>query len=137
MQLAAFEEFQHDVASADQFAVNVKLRKRRPIREYLQAFPQFGILEDVDVSILDAATLQNLHCPSGKAALRKIRRALHVKDHRVLGELLLDAFCYVHTGYLKRNKLIPQSIYQKRSVPERPILVLKLCRLLLDNPRKR
>src|SRR5258707_13181857 len=82
LQFTALVHLQGDVAAADQFAVDVELRKGRPLRVGLQRVAHFRIFENIDVCELRLAGPQSAGRLCGKAALREIRRALHVKHHR-------------------------------------------------------
>src|SRR6185437_13117873 len=48
LQLARLVHLAHDVAAADEFAVDVKLRDRRPVGELLDAIADFRVLQHVD-----------------------------------------------------------------------------------------
>src|SRR5689334_21305792 len=79
----------HDVAAADELSVDVELRYRRPVRIFLDALPNRCVCQHVDrKELVDAARLQHPHRGVRKAALRKLRRTLHVKHDRMPGHLL-------------------------------------------------
>ena len=83
LQLAVRYISMRDVAAADQLAVHVQLRIGGPVRVALQRLAQFRVLEDVDGVETRAQLRAARHGLRGKAALRKIRRALHEQHHRV------------------------------------------------------
>jgi len=91
LQLAGLVHLPHDVAAADEFAVDVELRDRRPVRVILDALAQLLVLQDVERRIArHAAALQDLGGGRREAALRELGRALHVQDDAVLRHLVLD-----------------------------------------------
>ena len=44
----------NDIAAADELAHDIELRDRRPVREDLDALTDFGVLEDINVGVLQA-----------------------------------------------------------------------------------
>src|SRR5262249_47230368 len=90
-QLAGVVHLADDVAAADELALDVELRNRRPLREVLDALAQGGVGQHVDALELDAELAQHLNHGRGESALREYRRALHVEDDVVLRDVLLDA----------------------------------------------
>jgi hypothetical protein len=79
-----------DVAAADELAVDVHLRNRRPAGEFLDSLADFGVFEDVDVLELDAAGLENFRGAVGKSALGECLGAFHEEHHAVLIDDFLD-----------------------------------------------
>ena len=92
---------QGDVAAADQLAVHVELRIRRPVRVALQRLAHLRLLEDVDVLELGAHRAQGRHGLGGEAALGKIRRALHEQHHGARAQLGLDSLDDIHLDLYK------------------------------------
>src|SRR5262252_9549976 len=77
LQLARLEHFADDVAVADEFALDVKLRDGRPVGIGLDALTQLVVLEQVETLIRHAEIIEDLHDLAGEAAHRKLRRAFH------------------------------------------------------------
>src|ERR1043166_4442100 len=100
LQFAGLEHLADDVATADEFALDIKLRDRRPVREFLDALAHGRVGQYVDAFELDPHMAEDLHDGRGEAALRKDRRALHEEHDRRVGDLLADAVLYgnVHLG---------------------------------------
>ena len=48
MQLASLEHFHHDIAAANEFALDVKLRDGRPVGKRLDALTDLLILQHID-----------------------------------------------------------------------------------------
>src|SRR5215467_6124750 len=74
-EFAAFVQFERDVAAADQFAVDEKLRERRPVREARKRRTDFWIFQNIDRREIRADRFQRLRGAAGKSAHRKLRRA--------------------------------------------------------------
>ena len=90
LQFAGLEHFTDDVGAADELALNVELRDRRPVGIVLDAVAQIVGFQHVDALVADAEIIEDLHDLAGKAALREGRRALHEK-HDVAGfHLIVD-----------------------------------------------
>src|SRR5574340_1045314 len=82
----------HDVGTADEFTLDVKLRNGRPIGVVLDPLADLRILQHIHgKQLFHAQCLQDGHCFAGKTALRELRAALHVEHHRMRGDLLVDA----------------------------------------------
>ena len=81
---------------ADEFALDVKLRNGRPIGEAFNTFAQFGVGQHVHTRVWRADVIQNLHDLAGKAALGKLRRALHEEHHIGARDLRLDLILNAH-----------------------------------------
>src|SRR5271167_3260543 len=62
-----------DVAAADELALDVELRDRRPVRKFLDSLADSRIGKDVDAFELDPKVAQDLNHCRGEAALRKDR----------------------------------------------------------------
>src|SRR5439155_9031280 len=88
---AGLEHLADDVAAADELALDVKLRDRRPVRKFLDPLAHRRVGEDVDAFELDAEMAEDLDHGRRKAALRENRRALHEEYDRCLADLLADA----------------------------------------------
>src|SRR5262245_36981721 len=72
LQLARLEHFADDVAAANEFAFDVKLRDGRPVGIGLDALTQLVVLEHVETLIGHADIIENLHDLAGEAAHRKL-----------------------------------------------------------------
>src|ERR1700683_2397553 len=96
LEFAALVHLDGDIATPDEFAVDIELREGRPIRIGLQRFADFRILEDIDVRKLRLAGSQRTDRLRRKSALRKIGRALHIEHHRRGRQLVLDPFNSIH-----------------------------------------
>src|SRR5471032_3108913 len=73
LQLARFVHLHQDVRAADELAVDVQLRDRRPVGVVLDALAHFAVLEHVDrLQVAHAAGLEDLDGAAGEAALRKL-----------------------------------------------------------------
>ena len=68
-QFARLEHLAGDVGAADELALDVELRDRRPVGEFLDSLTDFGVLEDVDADHRRAEIVENLHHLTGEAAL--------------------------------------------------------------------
>src|SRR5262249_41645220 len=90
LQLALLEHLTHDIATADELALDVELGNGRPIGEALDALANTHIVEDVNVAVADAEMAEDLRHLRGEAALRKILGALHKHDDVVVGDRLAD-----------------------------------------------
>src|SRR5688572_19650450 len=73
LQFAGLEHLAHDVAAADELALHVELRDRRPVRVVLYPLAQIGGGEHVDALVVDAEVVEDLDDLAGEAALRKAR----------------------------------------------------------------
>src|SRR5882724_2057827 len=71
LQLTDLEHFAHDVASADEFALDVELRDRGPVGVDLDAIPQFGRVVHIERLVSDPDVFENLVQLTRKSALRK------------------------------------------------------------------
>src|SRR4029077_13999814 len=91
LQFAGFEHLADDVAAADELAVDVKLRHRRPVRVFLDALADRRVGQDVDAFELDPEMAEDLHDGRREAALREDWRPLHEEHNRRLADLLADA----------------------------------------------
>src|SRR5882757_8767658 len=102
LQFTALVHLQGDVAAADQLAVDVELRKGGPLRVGLQRLAHFRVFENIDVRELRLAGPQSTDCLRGKAALREVGCALHVKHDGGGRQLALDSFNCVHNQHSPR-----------------------------------
>ena len=73
VQLAGGVELGDDVAAADELALQVELRDRRPRRVFLDAVADVGIGEHVDRRVVLHQAVEDLHDLAGEAALRHRR----------------------------------------------------------------
>src|SRR5579859_1442012 len=99
LQLARLEHLHHDVAAADELALDVELRDGGPLRELLDALAQLRILQHVRRLERHAQVGEDLHHARREPALREHRGALHVEHYRRLTDLALDAFEHVVGHY--------------------------------------
>src|SRR5712672_655995 len=90
LQLTGLEHFAHDVASADEFALDVELRDRGPVGVDLDAIPQFGRVVHIERLVSDPDVFENLDQLTRKSALRKLRRAFHEEHDVVRPYFVLD-----------------------------------------------
>src|SRR5271155_6239124 len=77
LELAALVELADDIASADELAVDIDLRDRRPVAVTLDRLAQLLIGQHVDGLERRAERFENLHSRGRKAALRKTAVAFH------------------------------------------------------------
>src|SRR5262245_64800682 len=103
LQLAGLEHFADDVAAADELALDVELRDGRPVRIGLDAVAQLRRLQDVQALVADANVVEDLHHLARKAALRKLRRALHEQHDVVRLHLIGDKLLDAHIRFLVRQ----------------------------------
>ena len=90
LQLAVGVEFQGDVAPAHQLAVDVDLGEGRPVGVAGEVLEDLRVLQDIDVREGNPALLQGGGGAHGEAALGELGGALHVDDHGVALDLLID-----------------------------------------------
>src|SRR5687767_8523121 len=90
-ELTRVEHLLDDVATADELALHVELREGRPVGELLGHLAQrLERRQYVDRPVLDAERLHYLDHAHGKAAARRVRRALHEEEDGIVGQDLLD-----------------------------------------------
>src|SRR5450830_125822 len=95
-QFARFKHLVHDVRAADEFALDVELGNGRPVGKILDALTHFRIVQHIDGGdVLHAAGLQDLDGTAGKAALGKLRGALHEQHDRRAADGLFDPGLYI------------------------------------------
>ena len=97
-EFARLEHFAHDVATADEFALHIELRDRRPIGEILDALANTFVFEHIDALIGHAQMVENLHDLTGETAHRKIRRAFHEEHDIIAGDFVFDL--RLHVGHV-------------------------------------
>src|SRR5205823_7457921 len=73
LQLAGLVHLAYDVAAADELTLDIELRDRRPVREFLDPLTDPRVGKDVDTFELDPDVAQDLYHRRGEAALRKDR----------------------------------------------------------------
>src|SRR6266849_494555 len=96
LKLTGLEHFAHDVASADEFALDVELRDRGPVGVDLDAIPQFGRVVHIERLVSDPDIFENLDQLTRKSALRKLRRAFHEEHDVVRPYFVLDELFDAH-----------------------------------------
>src|SRR4051812_14011660 len=89
-QLAGLVELGHDVAAADELAVDEELRNRGPARVGRELLADARVGQDVDGRELRPRHLERLHRARREPAAREVRRALHEQHHLVFGDGLRD-----------------------------------------------
>src|SRR5262245_45702269 len=60
LQLAFLEHLAHDVATADEFTLDVKLGDGRPVRKAFDPLANAHVFEHVDILVADAEVAENL-----------------------------------------------------------------------------
>src|SRR5436853_1780037 len=97
LQFAALKHFGHDVGAADELAVDIQLRNRRPIRVLLDALAYLLVLQNINGDqILHAARFQYLDRATRKATLGELLSALHEENDLVARDGLFDELLCVH-----------------------------------------
>src|SRR5258705_6686337 len=96
LKLTDLEHFAHDVASADEFALDVELRDRGPVGVDLDAIPQFGRVVHIERLVSDPDIFENLDHLTRKSTLWKLRRAFHEEHDVVRPYFLLDELFDAH-----------------------------------------
>ena len=96
LQLTGLEHLAHDVASADEFALDVELRDRGPVGVDLDAIPQFGRVVHIERLVRDTDVFENLDHLARKSALWKLRRTLHEEHDVVRPYFVLDELFGAH-----------------------------------------
>src|SRR5207245_1088203 len=87
---ARLVHLEHDVAAADQLAVDEQLGDRRPVREARQLLADPRVGQDVERGVANAERVQRRRGAHREAARGLVRRALHEQHDRVLVDRLLD-----------------------------------------------
>src|SRR6266550_829638 len=111
LQFARLVHLAQDVATADELAVHVELRNRRPVGKLFDAFAKLIVLQHVERRIVrNAATFEDLCHGRRESALRKLRRAFHVENDSVLRDLVADRVLDVSHVVLQRmnGTILPQ-----------------------------
>jgi hypothetical protein len=90
VQLTALVHFAHDVAAAHELALDIELRDRRPIREFLDSISDLAVGEHVDRFVFADQLVQNPGDGGGEAAARRKGRSLHEKDNGIAADGALD-----------------------------------------------
>src|SRR5574337_2037522 len=92
LQFARLVHLHHDVRAADELALDVQLRDRRPVGVILDALADLLVLEDVDrLQVGDPAGLQHLDRAAREPAHRVLGGALHEKHDAFALDELVDA----------------------------------------------
>ena len=81
--ILGLEHFEHDVASADEIALNVELRDRGPVGVDLDTIPQFGRVVHIERLVRDPDVFEDLNQLARKPALWRLWRAFH-EEHDVV-----------------------------------------------------
>src|SRR5258706_1326412 len=96
LKLTDLEHFAHDVASADEFALDVELRDRGPVGVDLDAIPQFGRVVHIERLVRDPNVFENLDHLTRKSTLWKLRGAFHEEHDVVRPYFVLDELFDAH-----------------------------------------
>ena len=81
LQLARLVHLHHDVRSADEFTLHIKLRNGGPVRIGLDALAHVHVLQHIDAVIVHAQMIEDRDRAAGKPALGEQRRAFHEQDN--------------------------------------------------------
>jgi hypothetical protein len=92
VQFATGVKLPDDVRTADQFALHVQLRDRRPVAVGLDALADLRVVQHVDRVVVRQQFIKRVGGGGRKAAHRLLPVALHEQHHAVLVEQGLDAF---------------------------------------------
>lgn len=92
LQLARLEHLADNVASPDEFALDVELWDRRPVRIFLDAVSERVVGQHVDALVGDAEIVEDLDDLAGESALRKLRGSLHEENDVVGLDFIVDEF---------------------------------------------
>src|SRR6202021_2276452 len=119
LQLTGLEHLADDVATADELALDVKLRNGRPVGVGLDAVTQIGGLQDVETLVADPDVIENLHHLPGETALRKLRCPFHEQHDVVRLHFIFDELFDAHIRFLlgttpATQPLGPASVRQTR-----------------------
>src|SRR5574340_407223 len=91
LQFARLVHLHHDVRAADELALDVELRDRRPVGVFLDALADRLVVEDVDrLEVVDATGLEHLDRAAGEPAHRKLGGALHEKHDAIALDEVVD-----------------------------------------------
>src|SRR6266850_2822969 len=96
LQLTGLEHFAHNVASADEFALDVELRDRGPVGVDLDSIPQCGRVVHIERLVSDPDVFEDLDQMTRKSALWKLRRAFHEEHDVVRPYFVLDELFDAH-----------------------------------------
>src|SRR6266436_4648960 len=96
LKLIGLEHFAHDVASADEFALDVELWDRGPVGVDLDAIPQFGRVVHIERLVRDPNIFEKLDHLTRKSTLWKLRRAFHEEHDVVRPYFVLDELFDAH-----------------------------------------
>mmetsp|Transcript_52770 Transcript_52770/g.146493 ORF Transcript_52770/g.146493 Transcript_52770/m.146493 type:complete len:218 (+) Transcript_52770:358-1011(+) len=89
-QIATLEFRCDDVAPTHELAVNVELRDSGPVAVLFDALTNLLVLEHVDAAEVHTDRMHDPHHLLREATLRGRRGALHVEQHRVRLDVLVD-----------------------------------------------
>src|SRR6267142_1812473 len=137
LQLTGLEHFAHDVASADEFALDVELRDRGPVGVDLDSIPQCGRVVHIERLVSDPDVFEDLDQMTRKSALWKLWRALHeehdvVRPYFILNELF-DAHYLISVLFRYRDD--GHHIMKLQSASGKKKLVLPAFRSGRGQPR--
>jgi hypothetical protein len=86
VQFTAGHHALDDVGTANQFAIDIQLRNGWPITKFLDALTDRFISQHVNRLVVVQQPAQRSDRGRRKAAARRITRALHEKNHAMLGQ---------------------------------------------------
>src|SRR5262249_33533939 len=92
LQLARLEHFAHDVTTADEFALHIKLGNGGPIGIVLDALADFRISQHIDALVVDADIVEDLDQLARETTLRELWGALHEENDVVGLYFVVDEF---------------------------------------------
>src|SRR5579884_2399357 len=112
LKLARLVHLHHDVAAADQLAIDEQLRDGGPVRQGRELLPDAGIGQDVDGRERASERLEDGDGAGGEPTRGLLGSPLHEQQHRVIGDGLADLLAervvpgigggvdgFVHTTY--------------------------------------
>jgi hypothetical protein len=92
LQFSRFEHFGGDVAAADEFAFDIKLRNGRPVGILLDALTDGKILENIHGLEGNLEMLENGGNLAGKPSHGKFRGSLHEENDVVALDFVVNGF---------------------------------------------
>lgn len=97
LQLTRLVHFGHDVATTNEFAVDVKLRDGWPVGIVFNAITDCRVVQYVDGDhFLGVARFQNLNGAAGEPAHGELCRAFHEQHDWIGGDGLVDGVANAH-----------------------------------------
>lgn len=100
LQLSILMHPHQNVRTSNKFAVDEHLRDGGPAGELLDPFTKVGVCQDISAAILESICIQDSAGHVTESALGCCWRSLHVNEHIVTGDILLDLFLHVRRWLL-------------------------------------